>query len=342
LPKIKEFFRAFYSETPPILGEDGNKKPDSITSMEFIELGGIDQAILIRSHNIINPLMLFLHGGPGSVESPLVHKFQREIEKHFLVVNWDQRGGGKSYSKKIPKDSMNIEQIISDTHDLIELLKERFKKDKIFLVGHSWGSMLGTLVVQRYPELFYAYVGVGQVVNLIDNEKISFQYTLEQARKRGNKKAIKQLDKIRPYTGENLDHLKIQRKWLKKFGGVLHNESSMWPLLKVGINSPEYKIGDFIKFIRGTIFSTKNLWKELFDIDFFKEVKEYKVPVYFCIGRYDYNAPFELSERFFKKLKAPSKKFIWFENSAHCPNFEESEKFQDFLIREMLPETYNK
>ncbi|MFX0175184.1 MAG: alpha/beta fold hydrolase [Candidatus Hodarchaeota archaeon] len=342
MSKFRDFFRPFYSETPPILGEDGNEKPNSITSMEFIKLGGIEQWIIIRSHNINNPLLLLLHGGPGSVESPLSYKFQRELEKSFIVVNWDQRGGGKSYSKKISKESMNIEQFITDAHDLIQLLKKRFKKEKIYIVGHSWGSILGTLLVQHYPELFYAYIGVGQVVNIVDNEIFSFQYTLEEAKKRGNKKALKQLEKIRPYTGENLKHLKIQRKWLKKFGGVLHNQKSMWSLIKVGMRSPEYKLGDFIKFIKGINFSIKYLWGTLFSIDFLKDVKELEVPVYFCVGRYDYNAPFELSERFFKKLRAPMKKYIWFENSAHCPNFEEPDKYQNFLITEVLPETYNR
>jgi len=342
MSRLKTYFRPFYSETPPILNEDGTEKPNSIASMEFVKLGGIDQWIIIRSHNLNNPLLLLLHGGPGTTESPLAYKFQRELEKYFIVVNWDQRGGGKSYSKKIPRESMNVEQFVSDTYDLILFLKKRLNKEKIYLVGHSWGSMLGILMTQRYPELFYAYIGVGQVVNLIDNEIFSFQFILEEAKKRENKKALKQLQKIRPYTGENLKHLKIQRRWLRKFGGVLHNETSMWPLLKIGICSPEYKLRDFIKYIRGTTYSLKNLWNQLFSINFFKDVKEFKIPIYFFIGRYDYNVPFELSERFFKQLKAPLKKFIWFENSAHCPNFEESEKFQNLLINEVLPETYIK
>lgn len=342
MSRLKNFFRLFHSKTAPILNEDGTEKPNSIASMEFVKLGEIDQWILIRSHNLDNPLLLLLHGGPGSADSPLAYKFQSELEEHFIVVNYDQRGAGKSYSKKIPKESMNVEQFVSDTYNLINLLKKRFNKEKIYLVGHSWGSMLGTLLVQRYPELFYAYIGVGQVVNIIDNEIFSFQFTFKEAKKRDNKRAIKQLEKIRPYSGEKLAHLKIQRKWLRKFGGFLHNETSIWPLLKVGMCSPEYKFSDFIRFIRGTSFSIKNLWNDLFELDFFKDVKELKVPIYFCIGRYDYNAPFELSERFFKQLKVPIKKFIWFENSAHCPNFEEPEKFKNFLINEMLPETYNK
>ena len=246
MSKLKNFLKPFYSETSPILNENGTERLNSIASMEFVKLGGINQWILIRSHNVNNPLILLLHGGPGSVESPLAYKYQRELEKHFIVVNWDQRGAGKSYSKNIPRESMNVEQFVSDTYNLILLLKKRFNKEKIYLVGHSWGSMLGTLVVQRYPELFYAYIGVGQVVNLIDNEIFSFQYTLEEAKKREHKKALKQLQKIRPYTGENLKHLRIQRKWLRKFGGVLHNETSIWPLIKIGFYSPEYKLRDFI------------------------------------------------------------------------------------------------
>ncbi|MFW9939384.1 MAG: alpha/beta fold hydrolase, partial [Candidatus Thorarchaeota archaeon] len=210
MSRLKNFFRLFHSKTAPILNEDGTEKPNSIASMEFVKLGEIDQWILIRSHNLDNPLLLLLHGGPGSADSPLAYKFQSELEEHFIVVNYDQRGAGKSYSKKIPKESMNVEQFVSDTYNLINLLKKRFNKEKIYLVGHSWGSMLGTLLVQRYPELFYAYIGVGQVVNIIDNEIFSFQFTFKEAKKRDNKRAIKQLEKIRPYSGEKLAHLKIQ------------------------------------------------------------------------------------------------------------------------------------
>jgi len=315
---------------------------EGIDSLEKITLGGIEQWILIRGWDKSNPVVLFLHGGPGSIEGPFAYKFQRDLEKHFIVVNWDQRGAGKSYSRKIPKESMNIEQFILDTHELIQFLLHRFNQKKLYLVGHSWGSILGTLVVSRYPELIQAYVGVGQVVNILDNEKISYQYTVDQAKERNNKKALKQLKKLEPYPEKDINDTKAlrkQRKWLMKFNGVIHKETSWLPYLKIALGSPEYSLKDMIKFIGGIKLSLKTMWSQLIEIDFSKQIAELKVPIYICMGRYDYNTPFELAEKYFNQLKAPKKELIWFEDSAHMLNTEEYDKFNNFLIDVVLHET---
>ncbi|MHA1256657.1 MAG: alpha/beta fold hydrolase [Promethearchaeota archaeon] len=334
--------RMFYSRTPKIKDINGKIKENSVASLEKVKIGKIDQWIIIRGHDKGNPILLFLHGGPGSIEGPFAYKFQRDLEEHFIIVNWDQRGAGKSYSRKIPKDSMTIEQFILDAHELIQLLLNRFNQEKLYLVGHSWGSILGTLVVSRYPELIQAYVGIGQVVNILDNEKVSYRYTIEQAKERGNEKALKQLKKLEPYPEKDINDTKAlrkQRKWLLKFNGVMHNESGWWPHLKIALGSPEYSLKDMIKSIGGLKLSLKTLWSQLFEIDFPKQIPELKVPVYICMGRFDYNTPFELARKYFNQLQAPKKEFIWFENSAHMLNTEESEKFNDFLINTVLKET---
>jgi pimeloyl-ACP methyl ester carboxylesterase len=331
--------RLFRGKTPKIKDEKGEVIPNSIASLEQITLGEIKQWILIRSHNVDNPLLLFLHGGPGSAEMFFSHKFERKLEEHFLFVNWDQRGAGKSFSKKIPKESMNIEQFISDAHELIQHLMKRFKKEKIVLVGHSWGSMLSVLLLQRYPELFSAYVGVGQATNLTDNEKISHQFTLQEAKKRGNKKAVKQLSELQPPYFSDFKQLNTQRKWLNKFGGALYNQTSLWPLIKYLFRAPEYTLRDCIKFLQGTVFTLNSLWELIIqEIDLTKNALKFSVPVYFILGRYDYNTPFELAEEYFKKIQAPKKELIWFEKSAHSPNFEEPEKFDEVMIEKVLKE----
>ena len=334
--------KMFYSKTPKIKDNNGKIKPNSIASLEKVKIGGIDQWIIIRGHDKNYPILLFLHGGPGSNEGFFAYKFQRDLEEHFIVVNWDQRGAGKSFSKKIPKESMNIEQFILDTSELIKLLLNRFNKKKLYLVGHSWGSILGTLVVSRYPEIIQAYIGVGQVVNILENEKVSYQFTIDQAKKLGKKKALKQLKKLEPYPEKDItdaNTLKKQRKWLTKFGGVIHNETNWWSYIKIALGSPEYSLKDMIKFVRGSKLSIEALWEELFEIDFPSQITELKIPIYICMGRYDYNTPFELAEKYFNQIKAPKKEFIWFENSAHMLHIEEAEKFNDLLINKILPET---
>jgi len=331
--------RLFKGKTPEIIGSNKKKKANSIATLEQIQLGGLDQWILIRGHNVDNPLLLFLHGGPGSPEMAAAHKFDRNLEQYFTIVNWDQRGGGKSFSRKISKESMKVDQFLSDAHELIQYLLKRFNKEKIVLVGHSWGSYLGILLVRKYPELFSVYVGIGQVINIKENERLSHQYTLEEAKKRGNKKAVKQLTKLEPPYDNNLKQLNKQRKWLNKFGGALHNQTSIWPLVKIMLKAPEYTIKDIFKYLRGSSFSLQSLWTEYVDCsDVVSIASRLSVPIYLFAGRYDYNTPFVLVEDFYRKLQAPKKEFIWFEHSAHSPNFEEREKFDEIMIKNILKE----
>lgn len=331
--------RLFRGKTPKIKDDKGNVIPTSIASLERVTLGGVKQWLLIRSHNVDNPILLFLHGGPGSSEMGFAHKFERNLEKHFLIVNWDQRGTGKSFSRRIPKESMTIEQFVADAHELILNLRERFRKEKVILVGHSWGTVLGVLLAQKYPELIAAYVGIGQVVNITENERISHQFTLQQAKLENNKKAIRQLMKVEPPYTNNLRQLNIQRKWLGKYGGVLYGQKSMWPLLKIMFQAPEYTVRDVIKFLMGTMFSIISLFEKIVnEIDFLKTATKLAVPVYIISGKYDYNTPFELAEKYYQKLQAPKKEFIWFEKSAHSPNYEETEKFDEVMIEKVLKE----
>lgn len=148
---------AFHEHTPAF-----HNAPHSIASLEKLRLGGADQYILIRGMDVRNPLVLFLHGGPGMPTMYLAHAFQRLLENSFIVVQWDRRGAGKSYSGRIPAATMSVRQEISDTRELVDVLRQRFHKQKVYLVGFSYGSYLGMLAAQRFPELFHAYVGVGQ------------------------------------------------------------------------------------------------------------------------------------------------------------------------------------
>ena len=198
------------ARTPSIKNPDGSIAVNSIASLEEISLGGWKQTILIRGKNKAKPLILFLHGGPGMPMMYLAYKFQRELENHFLIVHWDQRGAGKSYAKDIPLETLNVEQILSDAIELINYLRERFQKEKIYLVGHSWGSYLGIITVSRHPELFYAYVGIGQVVDETESGLIQDEFIRKKATETDNKEALADLEKFGAGARE---------KWLFKFGG---------------------------------------------------------------------------------------------------------------------------
>jgi pimeloyl-ACP methyl ester carboxylesterase len=315
--------------------------PHGIASLEKVKLGGVEQWILVRGNDVKAPVLLFVHGGPGSPEMPLARQFGPGLEKSFVVVHWDQRGAGKSFHSGIPPESMNVAQFIADAHELALLLRARFAADKIYLVGHSWGSLLGILTVHQYPELFYAYVGIGQVVELSRNEAISYQFVLNQAETRNKPLAAANLKRIGPPPYSGMAELMVQRRYLSKFGGAVYKKPEGGGMVSRALKSTEYTPLDYLRYAGGTYFSIKQMWDEVLTYNLFEQVPSLDVPVYFFEGRHDYNTPWELVQEYYDKLDAPrGKTLIWFEDSAHSPNLEEPERFADMLTTRVLPETY--
>jgi pimeloyl-ACP methyl ester carboxylesterase len=326
--------------TSPIKDAHGQIVKGSIASLEKINLGNAEQWILIRGMDITKPTILFLHGGPGTSIMGLYKKYTTELEKYFVVVLWDQRGAGKSFAAHKPHSDMNINQFVSDACELTEKICQRFNQKKIFLVGHSWGSAIGILAVKKHPDLYHAYIGMGQITNMQKNELISYKWTLEQANKANNKGDIKTLIDMKkpPYTGEWYKKLMKQRQLLGKYGGELYGSSKgAIPLvLRCLIFTTEYTLLDKVNFIRGGINSIHLLWEELMTVNLEEQAPLLKVPIYFALGKHDYEVPFILAEHYFNQLQAPSKELIWFENSAHFPFVEEQEKFNNLLINHVL------
>lgn len=320
----------------------GHTLQGSIASLEEINLGSQKQWILIRGTNTMNPVILFLHGGPGTADMTLLRRYTSELQSHFIVVSWDQRGAGKSFRAADPSSGMNINQFISDARELSNILCHRFNQKKIFLAGHSWGSVLGILTIQRYPDLFQAYIGLGQIVNMNENEKMSYDWTFEQAQKANDKRAIAKLTEIGkpPYTGNWQKKFMTERRYLGKYGGELYGGSKgAFPLYFSNlIRSTEYSIADKVNFFRGIFTSVRLITPELMTIDLEISAPVLRVPVYFALGRHDYEAVSILAEQYFEKLEAPVKDLIWFENSAHLPHIEENEKFNNLIINKVLPE----
>ncbi|MGE8207208.1 alpha/beta fold hydrolase [Heyndrickxia sp. NPDC080065] len=323
----------FPSWTPKIRDDKGAVLPNSVSILEQIELDGIKQSILIRGKDKRNPIVLFLHGGPGYPQISYARKYQSELENDFIVVNWDQRGSGKSYHLGMSENDLQIDNLIQDTVELTEYLKQKFDQPKIFIAGHSWGSLLAIWTVQKHPEDFYAYIGIGQVANSPLGEQLSYQFALDEARKQKNKQAITDLESIGspPYKNPRKDTT-LERKWVTAFGGSERKSNSYNELMKGIFFRPEYTWADGIKLALGDAFSRKVILPQTEDTDLFKTLPELNVPVYFCMGRYDYMTPSEVVYNYFEKLVAPEKQFIWFEHSAHFPHFEEIDKFHAVLV----------
>jgi len=308
-------------------------------------LGGEEQWVLIRGENQTNPVLLYLHGGPGSFIIPRARDLGQHLEKNFVVVYWDQRGSGKSYQTGMPESTMNIDQFVSDTYELVEVLKKRFNVPKIYLVGNSWGAALGTMVAEKYPEQFYAYVGTGQLVNTRMAEAISYEFTLTEAEESDNREALRELREMGPPPWD-YQTMNKQRKWLRRFGGTIYAEkettsSFLSEFMGKMLLSPEYKLIEIFENTADPNFAIRNLWEDIAEINLFESVPKLDVPVYFIAGEHDYNTPSELVEQYYNELEAPEgKHLIWFDNAAHLPEFEDPNLFYSIMVDSVLAQTF--
>jgi pimeloyl-ACP methyl ester carboxylesterase len=313
----------------------------SIAALEKVRIGGGDQWVLERSEDVDNPVILYLHGGPGTSQLTSNRRNTRYLEKFFTVVNWDQRGAGKSYRAINDAARMNIGQFVADTRELTLHLLEKFGQERLVLVGHSWGSVIGALTVSAYPELYSCYVGIGQVANMADGEAASYWWTLGQARKHHNRRVADALVTMGqpPYQGDWQKKTVAQRRYLGRFGGEVHASRNGAFGLVIGglLVSREYTLADRFNFFRGISGSMRLLWPQLLEVDLFTSVPEIGVPVFFMEGRSDWEAPYEIAERYFDSLRAPSKELIWFDRSAHLPNSEERDLFNEVMVKKVLP-----
>lgn len=305
----------FWPERTPKIKDGTN----SVAAIDYIEIGDIEQCVLIRGHNIKNPILLFMHGGPGMPMMYLAHKFQRPLENDFTVVQWDRRGAGKTFAKNTPPvESINVRQTLNDAYALIDTLRNRYNQDKIILVGHSFGTYLGSIMVTEKPEMFSAYVSIGQVVDNDKERVLQEKFVREKAKLTGRNEILEALDKP---SKPNLE------KWLFEFGGELKNSQSFFPLVWTGMLAPEYTLPEVLKVANGSSFSSSNMKYNVLSNSIYNEITEYEIPVYFFVGRSDYTTPYELISEYYEMIKAPKKEIIYFEDSAHFPFFEEPVKF---------------
>ena len=324
---------------PPYKDKQSRLVPNSISTLEKLILGGVEQWITIRGKDKELPILLFLHGGPGTPQVGVQQKYNAELEEHFIVVNWDQRGSGKSYSQAVTAESMNFNQLLEDANELVLYLIKKFQKNKIFLMGHSFGAAFGLLFAHRYPELLYAYVSINQPIHREEEEKRSYEYVVHAAKDKNNRRALSQLENIgAPTNGVygKISDLVIQRKWLTKFNGVTFHKNATFINLNCLISS-HLTFWEKLNFFKRFGFSATHLWDEFISLNFFTSVPEIKVPIYFIAGKYDRITYADLIEEYFHYVIADDKHLITFEESGHLSCFEEAAKFNQVMLQQVLP-----
>lgn len=325
------------------------KTPNGISSLEEIILGDLKQWIFIRSIDQHNPVLIFLHGGPGEPAMGMssARHLDAELINHFTVVHWDQRGAGKSYNKNIPIHSMTLDRLVEDCSELIDSLRARFFQEKVFLVGHSAGTTIGIRTAYKYPEKIHAYVGVAQIIDDHEQQKLSYNLIVEKIEKSGDKKNQLAIKTIGPPRYDSPEKEFKKAGYIVHHGGFIHDS----PYKQIAIltlsylTSPEYSFSEGIRTAnrKGLNFTMNARWEELKNNNFTKEIQSIKVPIYFIAGKYDMIIP---QVQFEKKKNGMDAEIgvnlIIFEHSAHLPIIEENEKYTDFLVNVVLKESLAK
>jgi proline iminopeptidase len=317
--------------------------PKGVERVEKVRIGGIEQWVSVRSADRRNPVLLHIHGGPGYVSMPMSWWFSRGWEEYFTVVQWDQRAAGKTYLLSDPAviaPTLTRERMVADAEEMATWARKEFGKDKIFVLGHSWGSFLGLQLIQHRPECVHAYIGVAQLIDGPENERRGWRFAMEAARHEGNAKAVRELEAIAPYGAPGqtipMKHIYVQRKWMGYYGGVMAYRHDNKADSNLAWLSPDYSDAEIGRIWDGNKFATPYLLPELLTLNL-TGISKLAVPLILFEGRHDRNVNADVSAGWFETVEAPEKHLVWFEHSGHLPMTEEPGKFLLSLVRYARP-----
>jgi len=316
--------------------------PNGVQETFEVVLGGARQIVNVRGSDRANPILLFVHGGPGAVEMPVAWAFQRPWEDFFTVVQWDQRGAGRSFPLNNPKTlapTLTPERYRDDTIELIQLLCHKYNKRKVLLLGHSWGTIVGLSVAMKRPDLLYAYIGMGQIIDFRENERVGYEWTLERAHNDHNAKAEQELQALRPYPGSggfDIQKMTTERKWSIHYGALAAGRDNAEFYFQAPHLSPLYTAADVKAWLDGSAFTITTMFPKLAELTF-NDIHSLSVPIFLFTGRHDFTAPWPIAQIWLEQVQAPRKAMVWFENSGHLPMIEEPGHMVKALLDHVRP-----
>jgi proline iminopeptidase len=274
---------------------------------------------------------------------PTSWTFQNDWEDFFTVVQWDQRGSGKTYAANDPakvKPTLTVARMEQDTAELMQYLRAKYGKDKIFVIGHSWGTVLGLKLAQEHPEWLYAYIGMGQIIDMRESEQRDYESALASAKADHNQKAIQQLEAIAPYPNPQraptFDEIGVERSWSVYYGGLSWGRKSYDYYYDTSEISPDYTDADLKAIDHGAVMSVTALLPELMAVDF-THTTDFKCPIVIFDGRHDITTNADVAAAWFKTVHAPVKKLVWFEDSAHMMQIEQPGAVLLHLVQDVRP-----
>jgi len=308
--------------------------PNGSDEAMYVRIGGIDQWIQIRGQDRNNPVLLCLHGGPGGSWLGL-NLLLSPWEKQFTVVQWDQRGTGKTLETtgSSVADSMSVTRMAQDGIEVSEFLRHHLQKEKIILLGFSWGSLLGVHMVKERPDLFYAYVGTGQISNMPKGMAFSYAYALEKARAAGDAKAVQLLQNIGP---PPFDSIRKIGAFFQTLGNYECESDRNLP--GGALFAPNLSLWDLYNWIRGFIqVPTFRVYNEMLSADLSALGPDFQIPIFFFQGALDERTPASLAKEYFDTIQAPHKEFVLFEGAGHFVAWSMPDKFLHELVTRVRP-----
>jgi pimeloyl-ACP methyl ester carboxylesterase len=310
--------------------------PNGIDEASYVKIGGIEQWITIRGEDRKNPVLLLLHGGPGDATNPWGYAGFRTWLKYFTVVQWDQRGAGRTFGRngEAAASTITVERMVQDGVELAELLSKKLQKDKIVLVGHSWGSVLGVFMVKARPELFYAFVGTGQVADPPRNYAVAYPALVEKASREGNSRALQELNEVGPPPYKDGKGYAVQRKWSNRFEGA---DVFLASALGFALTAPGYSLGDINDWFEGQGVSGEHLVSRISVLDPKLLAGEFAVPVFVIQGAEDFTTPTSLAKAYLNSLHASPKAFSTIDGAGHFAVFTKQDVFLKELRARVLP-----
>jgi pimeloyl-ACP methyl ester carboxylesterase len=324
----------------PFLDENGKPRAGSISEKTHVRINGVQQGMFISGRDTGNPVLLYIHGGTAMPEYFLSRKYPTGLEQYFTVCWWERRGAGLSYSADIPPETMTLEQSVLDAIEVTRYLRQRFHKEKIFLMAHSGGSLIGIQAAARAPELYSAYVGVSQMSYQLESEVLSYEYMLRKYREHGNRQMVRALEAGPATMSVPLpaSYMKVRDKAMHGLGVGTTREmrSVMTGVFLASWLCREYTVGEKIALWRGKFRADRILWDKMIAVNLPEELPEADLPVYFFHGKYDYTVSYPLAKAYLDGLRAPIKGFYTFEHSAHSPMFEEPKRMRAIMQADVL------
>lgn len=307
---------------------------------EVVQIQGVRMGMVLQASSWEKPVLLVVHGGPGMPEFFLEEKFGSGLCEEFVVVWWDQRGAGLSFSKETKLKDLTVSKGIQDVIDVTNYLRERFHKEKIYILAHSFGTFLGIQAIAQAPELYEAYLGVAQVIYQKESEKLAYEYMIEYYKRAGKKRTVRKLLK-HDYTSK--EYKKMRDSLMHKSGiGTMHDMKSVaLGVFFASFFSKTYSFKETVNLWRGRALlrrSELETTKLSEQWNFRNKITKVNVPVYFFSGVYDYTVNYKLVKGYYMKLKAPKKRYYLFEHSAHSPMFEEPERMCNIIKKDILKE----